>query len=426
MTKRDIAAVLEEIAFLLELKGENPFKVKAYATGARVIESLLVGLQGFGQKTQEKILAGIRQYKRRQGFHLYANVIEEAESILAAVLGTPGVVRADHVGEIRRRCEVVQSIAVVVAGGEPWDLVEALAGVPDVTQVNIESEMNRITARSPQGLSVVVMLIDRANYGWELLKATGNTEHVEALTQRLQARGAPVGGETEEAIYAAAGLPYIPPELREGHGEIELAESGRLPVLLESGQIQGVFHTHTIYSDGSATLEQMVEATRTLGYRYIDISDHSQSAFYANGLKEDRIRAQQAEIAAVQKKFPDVRIFKGIEADILVDGAMDYPDEVLATFDFVIASVHSRFNLSEEDQTRRICRALANPYVTMLGHSTGRLLLSRDGYRVDMKQVLDAAGGPGEDGGAHAIPHRLDLGWRLCGDSEEEGGRVRV
>ena len=513
MTKRDIAAVLEEIAFLLELKGENPFKVKAYATGARVIESLpeepavlvqkgilrnvkgigqtlegtvtelvttgrstvyeelkaafpaslldmatipglgpkklkaiydqlgistvgeleyacienrLVGLQGFGQKTQEKILAGIRQYKRRQGFHLYANVIEEAESILAAVRGTPGVAHADHAGEIRRRCEVVQGIAVVVAGGEPWDLVEALAGIPDVTQVNVESETNRITARSPQGLSVVVMLIDRANYGWELLKATGNAEHVEALTQRLQARGAPVGGETEEAIYAAAGLPYIPPELREGHGEIELAESGRLPVLLEPGQIQGVFHTHTIYSDGSATLEQMVEATRSLGYRYIGISDHSQSAFYANGLKEDRIRAQQAEIAAVQKKFPDVRIFKGIEADILVDGAMDYPDEVLATFDFVIASVHSRFNLSEEDQTRRICRALANPYVTMLGHSTGRLLLSRDGYRVDMRQVLDAAATHGKIVEINANPHRLDLDWRLCGYAKEKGVKFSI
>src|SRR3989442_11198527 len=286
--------------------------------------------------------------------------------------------------------------------------------------------MNRITARSPQGLSVVVMLIDRASYGWELLKATGNTEHGEALTQGLQARGAPVGGKTEEAIYAAAGLPYTPPELREGHGEIELAERGRLPVLREPGQIQGVFHTHTIYSDGSATLEQMVEATRSLGYRYIGISDHSQSAFYANGLKEDRIRAQQAEIAAVQKKFPDVRIFKGIEADILVDGAMDYPDEVLATFDFVIASVHSRFNLSEEDQTKRICRALANPYVTMLGHATGRLLLSRDGYRVDMKQVLDAAATHGKIVELNANPHRLDLDWRPCRYSREKRGKFSI
>jgi len=518
MTKREIAAVLEEIAFLLELKGENPFKVKAYATGARVIESLpeepavlvqkgllrnvkgigqtlegtvtelvttgrstlhqellaafpasllemaaipglgpkkikaiydqlgissvgeleyacienrLVGLPGFGQKTQEKILAGIRQYKRRQGFHLYANVIEEAESILTALRGAPGVVRADHAGEIRRRCEVVQSIMLVVAGGQPQSLIDALRAVPEVTQGEYQPETRTLVARSPQGLPVSIKLTEAAAYGWELLLATGTPEHVEALTRRLQARGvhpqgATSGGASEEAIYAAAGLPFIPPELREGHGEIELAESGCLPVLLEPGQIQGVFHTHTIYSDGSATLEQMVEATRTLGYRYIGISDHSQSAFYANGLKEDRIRAQHAEMAAVQKKFPDVRIFKGIEADILTDGAMDYPDEVLATFDFVIASVHSRFNLSEEDQTKRICRALANPYVTMLGHATGRLLLSRDAYRVDMKQVLDAAGAHGKIVEINANPHRLDLDWRLCGYAKEKGVKFSI
>src|SRR5256712_10792973 len=170
----------------------------------------------------------------------------------------------------------------------------------------------------------------------------------------------------------------------------------------------------------------MVETTRSLGYRYFGISDHSQSAFYANGLKEDRIRAQHAEIATVQKKIPDVRIFKGIEADILADGAMDYPDEVLATFDFVIASVHSRFNLSEEDQTRRICLALAPPYVTMLGHSTGRLLLSRDGYRVDMRQVLDAAATHGKIVEINANPHRLDLDWRLRGHAKEQGVKFSV
>src|SRR2546426_3506283 len=170
----------------------------------------------------------------------------------------------------------------------------------------------------------------------------------------------------------------------------------------------------------------MVEATRSLGYRYIGISDHSQSAFYANGLKEDRIRAQHAEIAAVQRKFPDVRVFKGCEADISADGAMDYPDEVLATFDFVISPVHIRFNLSEEEQTRRICRALANPYVTMLGHATGRLLLSRDAYRVDMRQVLDAAASHGKIVEINANPHRLDLDWRPCGHAQEKGGKISI
>ncbi len=513
MNKREIAAVLEEIAFLLELKGENPFKVKAYSTGARVIESLpeepavlvqkgilrnvkgigegltgtvtelvttgistlhkeleasfpagvlemtavpglgpkkikaiyeqlgvgsvgeleyacienrLVGLPGFGQKTQEKILAGIRQFKRHQGFHLHANVIEEAENILAAVRGAPGVGCADPAGEIRRRLEVVQALAFVAAGGQPQDLLNAIRRVPEVTQVEHRSDVRTITARSPQGLPVSIRLADAAAYGWELFCATGSREHVEALTRRLQLRGARLQGVSEEAVYAAAGLPYIPPELREGHGEIELAESGRLPVLIEAGQIQGIFHNHTIWSDGSATLEQMVRTARSLGYRYIGISDHSQSAFYANGLKEDRIRAQHAEISAMQKKFPDIRIFKGIEADILADGAMDYPDGILATFDFVIASVHSRFNLSEEDQASRICRALANPYVTMLGHATGRLLLSRDAYRVDMTKVLDAAAEHKKIVEINANPHRLDLDWRLCGYAKEKGVKFSI
>lgn len=508
MNKREIAAVLEEIAFFLELKGENPFKIKAYSTGARVIESLpeepsmlvqkgilrnvkgigeglagavtelvttgastlhkelqasfpagvmemagvpglgprkikaiyeqlsvgsvgeleyacienrLVGLPGFGQKTQEKILAGIRQFKRHQGFHLFANVIEEADCILEAVRVAAGVIRADHAGEIRRRLEVIRNITLVVAGSQPKALAEALQSIPDVTQVEHHPETKAITARSPQGLPVSIRMADAAAYGWELLSATGSAEHVQELERRLVERGGSPAGGSEEAVYAAAGLPVIPPELREGHGEIAQAGSGRLPVLIEAGQIQGIFHNHTVWSDGAATLEQMVEAARALGYRYIGISDHSQAAFYANGLKEDRIRAQHAQIDAVQKTFPDIRIFKGIEADILADGAMDYPDEILATFDFVIASVHSRFNLSEEDQTNRICRALANPYVTMLGHATGRLLLSRDAYRVDMTKVLDAAAAHKKIVEINANPHRLDLDWRLCGYAKEKG-----
>jgi DNA polymerase (family 10) len=241
------------------------------------------------------------------------------------------------------------------------------------------------------------------------------------LERRLGGYGESPSGESEATIYTAARLAYVPPELREGHGEFKLAESKRLPVLIETAQIQGVFHNHTVYSDGSATLENMVSAAQSLGYGYIGISDHSQSAFYANGLKEDRIRLQHAEIDAVQKKFPGIRIFKGIEADILVDGAMDYPDDILASFDFVIASVHSRFNLSEEDQTSRICRALSNPYVTMLGHATGRLLLSRDGYRVDMRKVLDTAAEYKKIVEINANPHRLDLDWRLCGYARERG-----
>ncbi|TLY37634.1 MAG: DNA polymerase/3'-5' exonuclease PolX [Nitrospirae bacterium] len=513
MTKAAIADILQEIALLLEIKGENPFKAKAYSAAARAVETLpddpavllekgelqnvkgigegisatvrelitsgtsslhaelqelfpsglmeladvpglgakkikviyerlgistvgelqyacienrLVDLPGFGLKTQEKILAGLRQYHRNQGFHLYKNVIEDAERILQTVRDTPGVSEAELAGEFRRRMEVIQDISIVMTGGEPTLLMERLAGIKDVTGLDFQPDSSTITARSPQGISVTIKIVGASEYGWQLIHATGSSEHVALLEARLKERGAHPKGSSEDAIYAAAGLPYIVPELREGHGEIELAQAGRLPVLLEPGQIRGFFHTHTLYSDGAASVEDMVGGAKALGYRYIGISDHSQSAFYANGLKEDRIRAQHAEIAAVQKKLPGIRIFKGIESDILVDGSLDYPDEVLAMFDFVIGSVHSRFNLLEEDQTHRICRALTHPYLTMLGHATGRLLLSRDGYRVDLRKVIETAAAHRKIVEINASPHRLELNWRLCGYAKLQGVKFSI
>jgi DNA polymerase (family 10) len=196
--------------------------------------------------------------------------------------------------------------------------------------------------------------------------------------------------------------------------------------LIERKQIQGFFHFHTTYSDGADSVEDMVAAARARGYRYVGISDHSQSAFYANGLKEPQIRAQWAEIDTVQKRYPDIHIFKGIEADILPDGSMDYADDLLAEFDFVIASVHSRFNLPEADQTRRVCRALANPYVTMLGHPTGRLLLSRPGYRIDLTQVIDAAIANRKVIEINGSRHRLDLDWRYVRTAKARGAQFCV
>ena len=509
MTKYEIAAILEEIAFLLELKGENPFKARAYNRAAEILKTLpeepaalvaerrldevkgigptlaatveelvtsgscqlhvellelfprgllelagvpglgpkklkvihdrlgvsslgelqyacienrLVDLPGFGRKVQERILTGIRQFQRHQGFHLGAAIMGEAENLLADVRSLPGVEQADLAGDLRRKAEVVQDVTMVIASSSPAVLPTELAAIPGITQV-IQTRPGLITARSAQGLPLEITVVTLADYGSALFSATGHSSHVEAVRKRIDAHEP---YRTEEAVYAAAGLPYIPPELREGHGEIELAETGRLPELVEASQVQGIFHNHTLYSDGSATVEAMAMAAQDLGYRYIGISDHSQSAFYARGLKEDRIFAQRAEMAAVQRKLPGIRIFKGIEADILPDGAMDYPDELLATFDFVIASVHSRFNLSEEDQTRRICRALSNPYVTMLGHATGRLLLSRDAYRVDMRSVIDAAAANGKLIEINASPHRLELDWRLCRYAKQKGVKFSI
>ena len=522
MDKREIATILEEIGLLLELRGDSPFKSRAYYNAARTVEGIseniddlvasgrirelqgigqalaeklaelvatgrlpyydqlkqavppdlvemtaipglgpkkiaalwnqlgittvgeleyacienrLLGLSGFGQKTQDKIQQGIMQMKRRMGFHLYANVIDEAQRILEVVKGIRYVRHAEVVGEVRRRMEVVSSIVLLAATDHPDRVVAGLQSDGEVADVTVIGQ--KVVGKSSLGLPVHI-LVSRELTPHALLAYTGNEEHLRALASRAASLKVPWNLETngageltpaadsEQELYARLELPYIEPELREGLREIEAASAGQLGPLVETQDIQGVFHNHTTYSDGSATLDEMVAAAKALGYRYIGISDHSQSAFYANGLKEDRIREQHAAIDALRKRMSDIAIFKGIEADILSDGAMDYSDDVLARFDFVIGSVHSRFNLSEEEQTARVIRALANPFVTMLGHPTGRLLLSREGYRVDMKRVIDAAKAYGKVIEVNANPHRLDLDWRFCQYAKSQGVKVSI
>jgi DNA polymerase (family 10) len=359
----------------------------------------LLTIPGFGPKAQERLQEALGQYQRGHGYQLYAHVLDEAETVCTTLASLPDVHTACLAGAMRRRVEVVDCLHVVLATRERngRQLATQVSRLSNLTDVTCEGQT--ITARSPLGLPLTIELTTPEEYGLTLLVSTGSPDHLDRLLdcfreQRLgtweavRARLGRTAG-TEEAVYRAAGLRFIPPELREGREEVSWARTGDLPCLVAATDIQGFFHAHTTYTDGAHTVEEMVAAARDRGYRYIGISDHSQSAHYVHGLKEDRIRAQWVEIDAVQQRYPEIHIFKGIEADILPDGAMDYPDALLAQFDFVIASVHSRFNLSEQDQTRRICRALANRYVTMLGHPTGRLLLSRAGYRTDMTKVLD-------------------------------------
>lgn len=398
------------------------------------IENRLVGLPGFGQKTQDKIRQGILQFKKREGFQLYATAIVEAQALLAACRSVSDIRQVELVGDLRRRMEIAHTIELVVAADRPDSVMQALATC--VFAHGLVQEGPMLRGRSVLGLAVVIH-VTHALSPHLLLAKTGNDRHLAQLKVRAEARGltwnleeerGPLSppAEKEADLYRVLDLPLIEPELREGLGEIDAAEQGDLAHLVTAQDIQGVFHNHTTASDGSATLEDMVEEARKLGYRYIGISDHSQSAFYAHGLKEDRIREQHAAIDALRKRVSDILIFKGIEADILADGTMDYPDEVLATFDFVIASVHSRFNLPEEEQTARVVRALANPYVTMLGHPTGRLLLSREGYRIDMARVIRAAKEQGKILEINANPHRLDLDWRLCATVKAHAVKVSI
>ena len=517
MNKRDIARVLNDIAFFLLLNGENPYKARAYrkaamalltcpqeasalveagtlagvagigpATASVITELVATGVSafhrevqggypssltelgdvpglsmkritrlyeaagvaslselqqaclanrlldvpGFGAAAQARLLAALGEHRRGQGHHLYANVLEEAIGLAKELTRIPGAIDASTAGAIRRKLEVANELAFVVSrDGQSSAAViaEHLHALPNVTDVACDGD--NVTARSPKGLPVVIRATTPRHYGFELLQATGSVEHLEELRQRFVENGMPgweavrhrLTAATEEEIYRRAGLPFIHPELREGFGEIAGALAGEMPRPLDAGRIQGFFHAHTVYTDGAGTVEEMVLAARGHGYRYIGLSDHSRSAFYVNGLKEERIRAQWAEIDNVQKNYSDIHIFKGIEADILPDGSMDYPDDLLAEFDFVIASVHSRFNLSEEDQTRRICRALENRYVTMLGHPTGRLLLSRAGYRVDMGRIITAAAANRKIIEINGSRHRLDLDWRWARRAKAQG-----
>ena len=390
----------------------------------------LVSLKGIGPKLQAKLQSALGEFRRGQGYRLFASVLEEASMVEHYLGAIRGVQQVSMAGALRRKMEVINALHFVIAWPEDREtaaFMKALPTIPNVTDASIIDE-KRVTAISPTGLPLTLVLAQPSDHDFHLLLETGSHEHLEQLLKRFLIQGlhtwedihTRTRGLNEEAIYRAVGLPFVPPTLREGQGELDFTDTD-FQRLIDPGQIQGCFHVHTNYSDGSGTVEEMVVAARARGYHYLGISDHSQSAFYANGLKEARIRQQWREIETVQAKYPDIHIFKGIEADILPDGTMDYADELLSEFDFVIASVHSRFNLSEADQTRRVCRALANPYVTMLGHPTGRLLLSRPGYRVNMAQAIDAAKVYGKVLEINGSRHRLDLDWREVRSAKMQG-----
>jgi DNA polymerase (family X) len=398
-------------------------------------DNRLLALKGIGPKLQAKIQTALGEFRRGEGYRLYATVLDEASMLEKHLVATPGVERVTLAGALRRKMEVINAFNVVVtwpADQETSAFIQALHAIPNVTNA-VASRTRQVSAISPTGLPIIVTLARSDDHDFHLLRSTGSVDHLEQLLERFAGKGLPtwagvqghVKGLSEQAIYRAAGLPFVPPALREGRGELDFGPAD-LQRLIEPSQIQGFFHLHTDFSDGSGTVAEMVRAARDRGYRYLGISDHSQSAFYANGLKEPRIREQWKEVEAVRAQYPEIHVFKGIEADILPDGTMDYPDALLSQFDFVIASVHSRFNLSEADQTRRVCRALTNPYVTMLGHPTGRLLLSRRGYRLNMAQVMETAKQYGTVFEINGSRHRLDLDWRYVRSAKEQGLKFSI
>ena len=398
------------------------------------LEGTLDSVRGFGPRSAEKILKGIALLRTARGLHRYPAARARAEEALAALRRTELARRLELAGSLRRRREVIRDIDLVASSERPGELGEAFQKLPGVSEV-LGAGDTKVSVRFADGLAADLRLVTEEEFPAALLHFTGSKEHNTALRGRAKRRGLKLNeyglyGEatgdklpcaTEEQIYAALGLDFIEPELRENRGEIEAAEEGRLPRLLRSEELRGLIHIHTTESDGRDALEDMVGAVRKAGYRWAVITDHSKSAAYARGLTEERALRQREAIRSLELDSPGFRIFHGTEADILADGSIDFGDEFLGAFDLVVASVHSRFGLSPEEQTRRLVRAVENPRVAVLGHPTGRLLLEREGLQVDLDRVVEAAARAGCALEINASPHRLDLDWRLCQGAVEKG-----
>ncbi|MEI8089646.1 MAG: DNA polymerase/3'-5' exonuclease PolX [Opitutaceae bacterium] len=555
MTKNEIADVLLEIAVLLELKGENPFKIRAYQSGARALEAieevelerliqqdrlgtvkgfgealvqkvtelhttgrleffeklksavepglvemleipglgpkkikalhdklgigsivalseacgkgLVAELEGFGEKTQEKILAGIKNREAYGRRHLWWDARAVAEPIVLGLRALPAVKRVEAAGSLRRGLDTVGDLDFIVAAEDVAPVVEWFTTMKGVKEVTAKGE-TKASVRFDSGLQADLRIVPEDQFVFALHHFTGSKDHNVQLRQRALARGlslsewglVPAEGEgtakakaedlslrtradTEADLFAALGLEFIPPELREGLGEIEAAEfhpnikskaktetaknSDGLPRLLEVNDLRGAFHNHTTASDGRNTLTEMTEAAEVLGWDYLGIADHSKASVQARGLTEERLLKQIEEISALNRsrRFKTL-VFSGTECDILPDGSLDFDAEILAQLDYVVVSVHNAFTQDKATMTARIIRALEMPYVTMLGHLTGRLLLRREGYLVDAEKIIDAAIAQGVAIELNASPWRLDMDWRLWRKASERGLRCVI
>jgi DNA polymerase (family 10) len=520
VTRERLVEVLEEIALLLEIQGENPFKIRAYRQGAEIVSGYdgdivalardnrlegikglgdalrdklhelattgalefhrrlrenypdtffalfdleglgpkkiaalhgtlgvdsvaalkqaceagkVADLPGFGAKTQTKILSSIARLEQAATAFRLDDAVQAAEDILDALKGHPEVLRASVAGSTRRSKETVHDLDFIVATPKPAELTAYFAAAPFAHEVIAQGD-TKCSIRLESGMQCDLRAVSNEQYPFALHYFTGSKEHNVAIRSRALKRGWSLNeyGFTgdgvpavrdEADIYRALGLDFIPPELRENRGEIEAADEGALPRLLEWENLRGTFHNHTTESDGRASLHAMAEGARELGLQYLGIADHSKSSPQANGLSEERLAAQIEAIAAWNHEHggSHFRLFAGSEVDILKSGALDFADDLLGRLDYVVASVHNALTLEEEEMTRRIIRAMENPHVTMLGHLTGRLLLRRDGYAVNHEKIIDCAAETRTVIELNCNPKRLDMDWRWWHRARDKG-----
>ncbi|MFC4994346.1 DNA polymerase/3'-5' exonuclease PolX [Rubritalea tangerina] len=528
MTREDIAEVLDNIALLLELKGENVFKTRAYKNGAEIVRShepdvvklakdnqlnnvagigkalqekiieltttnklefyenlrtefppslfelfdiqglgpkkikalydklnidsvealksacqdnSISSLRGFGTKTVDKLLHAIELREKFASHFRLGDVAVMAEILLDAVHAHPSTLRCCHAGSYRRSKEILHDIDILAATTAPAELTQYFSQLEEVEEV-IACGDTKASVRLANGLQVDLRAVTNDAFPFALQYFSGSKEHNVAIRQRALKNGWSLNeynftakeGATppptihEEAdIYKALGLDYIPPELRENRGEIEAAENGSIPRLVTLENLRGTFHNHTTASDGKNSLEEMAEAAIELGLEYLGIADHSKASFQANGLYPERLLKQVDHIKSLNKQWEgSFRLLAGSEVDILKDGSLDFDDSILAQLDYVVASVHNAFTLPEKEMTKRIIRAMENPHVTMLGHLTGRLLLRREAYAVNVDKIIDCAAETGTIIELNCNPRRLDMDWRHWKNAREKGVKCAI
>lgn len=389
-----------------------------------VNENRLIELKGFGAKTQEDIRQKLEYYQRSLGYYRYATLEAEAKSLLAALQAALPEGKIALAGDVARCCNTLETIDFVATNHSDWPAILQQAGL------SAESpDASPILAHTASEVPVRIFLCSAEEWGSKQFRYTAGQSFMEAFVAAFPGvdfRGLP----TEEAVFQKVGLPFIAPELRDWPAAIELAQKHALPELFSENDIRGIIHAHSTYSDGLHTLSDMAEYVRTQGYEYLGITDHSKSAFYAQGLEPERVLMQWREVDALNAGYATAghkfRIFKGIESDILNDGSLDYDAELLAGFDFIIASVHSNLRMDEAKATRRLLTAIENPHTAILGHPTGRLLLSRAGYPIDHRFLIDACAANGVAIELNANPYRLDLDWTWIPYAMEKGVLIAV
>ncbi|MEO0856281.1 MAG: helix-hairpin-helix domain-containing protein [Bacteroidota bacterium] len=428
-----LATLPPELPDVLRVKGLGPKKVRRLWQDlgvtslddleAAAVAGRIADLDGFGAKTQDTILAQIDTLRTYQGRRHFATAHADVAPLLAALREADGVAAVEPAGAFRRALETVGEVELVTAGNA--DAVRAVLDAQGCTGAQTDGAF--FEGALPDGLALVVHHTEASRFGVELWVRTGSPDHVAAF---VEAHGQPDEADTEAAVYERVGLAVVPPELREGTDELQRAAAGSLPDLVTLADLRGSLHNHSTYSDGAHTLRDMAEAARASGLTYFGICDHSRSLKVANGLSIERLREQIGEVRVLNAEYEaagiDFRVFSGSEVDILKDGSLDYPDEVLAELDLVVASVHTHFSMTEAEATERIVRAVSHPHVHILGHPTGRLLLRREGYPLDHAAVIEACAAHGVALELNANPYRLDLDWRYVRAATDAGVLVAI